>query len=69
MQSPSASLLSPGRTRFLPFSRKEKAALWDVRVEDENGGSIEWEKLNLLEISKVTLIYNKKTGKATAKVE
>ncbi len=46
------------------FSRKERAKLWDLRVEDEAGAFIEWENFNLLEISTVTLYYN--NGKATA---
>lgn len=46
------------------FSRKEKSKLWDLRVEDAAGAFIEWENLNLLEISSVTLYY--KNGKATA---
>jgi hypothetical protein len=46
------------------FSWKEKAKYWDLRVEDEKGAYIEWDKLNLLEISTVTLYY--KNGKATA---
>lgn len=46
------------------FSRKEKSKLWDLRVEDEDGAFIEWENLNLLEISSVTLYY--KNRKATA---
>ncbi len=49
------------------FSWKEKAKFWDLRVEDEKGAYIEWDKLNLLEISTVTLYY--KNGKATAIVE
>lgn len=51
----------------ISFSRKEKAKLWDLRVEDADGEFIEWESLNLLTISKVTLYY--KNGKATAVVE
>lgn len=49
------------------FSRREKAKLWDLRVEDADGEFIEWESLNLLTISKVTLYY--KNGKATAVVD
>jgi hypothetical protein len=51
----------------ITFKRGEKAAMWDLRVEDKQGNSIEWENLNLLEISKVTLHY--KDGKATAQTE
>lgn len=51
----------------IKFQRAEKAPLWDLRIEDKQGNSIEWENLNLLEISKVTLDY--KDGKATAHTE
>ncbi len=61
--------LPDGAEVKIKFSPRTKAALWDLRVEDGDGGSIEWTELNLLEISKVTLVYNKKTRKATANVE
>jgi len=48
----------------ITFSRKEKSALWDLRVESADGGFIEWENFNLLQITSVTLYY--KNGKATA---
>ena len=51
----------------ITFSRREKAKYWDLRIEDGDGEFIEWENLNLLEISQVTLFY--KNGKATATVE
>jgi hypothetical protein len=59
--------LSNGASVDISFSRKEKTALWDLRVEDADGNSVEWENLNLLEISKLTLHYKK--GKAWADVE
>ena len=59
--------LPAGESVDIQFSRKEKAKMWDLRVEDTAGNSIEWENLNLLEISKVTLFY--KNGKAWAEVE
>ena len=62
-----ADTLLNGETLDISFSRKERAKLWDLRVEDDDGNFIEWENLNLLEISKVTLFY--KNGKATAIVE
>ncbi len=62
-----ADTLLAGETLDISFSRKERAKFWDLRVEDEDGAFIEWESLNLLEISKVTLFYN--NGKATAIVE
>jgi hypothetical protein len=51
----------------ISFSRKERSKFWDLRIEDDEGNYIEWDKLNLLEISKVTLYY--KNRKPTAIVE
>jgi hypothetical protein len=51
----------------IKFHRSEKAPHWDLRIEDKQGHSIEWESLNLLEINKLTLEF--KDGKATAKID
>jgi hypothetical protein len=59
--------LPSGQSVDIKFNRSEKAAMWDLRVEDSKGNAIEWENLNLLQISKVTLHY--KDGKATAETE
>ena len=59
--------LPSGESVDIKFHRNEKAGMWDLRVEDSKGNAIEWENLNLLEISKVTLHY--KDGKATAVTE
>ncbi|HVG34421.1 MAG TPA: hypothetical protein VM911_15230 [Pyrinomonadaceae bacterium] len=59
--------LADGESVEIKFSRGEKAAMWDLRVEDTKGNAIEWESLNLLEISKITLHYD--NGKATAETE
>lgn len=59
--------LPSGQSVDIKFARNEKAAVWDLRIEDSKGNSIEWENLNLLEISKVTLFY--KDGKGTAQTE
>jgi hypothetical protein len=59
--------LADGDSVNIHFSRTEKAAKWDLRIEDSDGNGIEWTNLNLLEISKLTLHY--KDGKAWADVE
>ena len=59
--------LGDGQTADISFNAKEEAAKWDLRVADKDGNSIEWNDLNLLNISKVTLHYD--NGKATAEVE
>lgn len=62
-----ADTLAAGADIEIVFHRKEKAKLWDLRIEDEDGNFIEWENFNLLKISKVTLFY--KNRKPTAIVE
>lgn len=59
--------LPDGEKVDIKFSRAEKAPLWDLKIEDSKGTGIEWENLNLLEISKLTINY--KDGKATAVAE
>ena len=59
--------LPAGENTEIEFDPEEEAEKWDLRVEDKEGNSIEWNDLDLTEISKVTLFYN--SGKATAEVE
>ncbi len=59
--------LPSGESVEISFSPSESAKYWDIRVEDEEGNSIEWTKLNLLEISTVTLYYE--DGKSWAELE
>lgn len=59
-----ADVLPNNNELGIVFSRKETSKLWDLRIEDSEGEFIEWENLNLREISSVTLFY--KNGKATA---
>ena len=59
--------LGHGETVEIKFSRHEKAAHWDLRIEDEHGNSVQWENLNLSEIAEVTLHFA--DGKAWADVK
>lgn len=59
--------LPNGESVSITFSPKEKAALWDLKIVDKAGTSIEWENLNLMEISDLTLHFN--NGKATAEAK
>jgi hypothetical protein len=59
--------LASGQSLEIKFSPKEKAAKWDLKVEDTKGNSIEWHDLNLMEISEVTLHYE--NGQGTAEVK
>jgi hypothetical protein len=59
--------LADGQSLEIKFHPKEKAAKWDLKVQDAGGNSIEWHDLNLTEISEVTLHYA--DGKGTAEVK
>ena len=59
--------LPTGDSVDIKFHRSESAEVWDLRVEDSKGNAIEWENLNLLKISKLTLYYE--NGKARAEIE
>src|SRR5207237_4832520 len=45
--------LPDGDSVTIHFSPRERAKLWDLKIVDKGGNSLEWEGLNLLEIGKV----------------
>jgi len=59
--------LPAGDSVKITFEDREHHAKWDLKVVDSKGNSIEWEGLNLIEISDVTLHY--KDGKAWADIK
>jgi len=61
--------LPTGQSVEIKFDRDETSSEWDLRIEDKEGNHIEWENLNLLKISKLTLHYDAATKKATADPE
>ncbi len=50
--------LKNGEMTTILFSRKEKSKYWDLYVVDKADNHFQWDNLNLLEISEVTLIQN-----------
>ena len=61
------ALLASGASVVIRFAPSDGTADWDLKVVDGKGKAIVWEKLDLLQISKVTLHYT--DGKASAEVE
>lgn len=59
--------LEDGESYDITFPKREKAAHWDLRVEDAHSNAITFENLNLKEISELVLHY--KDGKAWADVK
>ena len=59
--------LPAGKSVKITFDDQEKSVKWDLKVDDGNKHTIEWENLDLSKISEVTLHY--KEGKAWADVK
>lgn len=54
----------------IKFNPKAKARFWDIKVEWADGsGGEEWLKLNLTEIEKATLVYDKEKDETSAIIE
>ena len=61
--------LPSGESVKVTFDDREKHVHWDMKIVDSNGNSLEWEDLNLVEISQVTLHWDAKKSKGWAEVK
>lgn len=61
--------LADGDSLKITFEDREKHVHWDLKVTDKDGNSLEWEDLNLIEISEVTLHWDAKAGKGWADIK
>jgi hypothetical protein len=61
-------VLADGASVHITFSPKERASKWDLKIVDADGDEVTWEGLNLKEISKVILRYDK-SGDPVADIE
>lgn len=53
----------------IQFDRGSKGCNWDLKVTYEDGESAVWERLNLCEISSVTLRYDRNKGRTWAETK
>jgi len=61
--------LDNGKGRLFKFSDKS-ACMQDIKVVfDDDGSDVIWEDVDLCEINKITLKYNRKTGMVSADTE
>lgn len=61
--------LVSGESVKVTFDDREKKVRWDLKVTDKNGNSLEWEDLNLVEISELTLHWDAKKSKGWADIK
>ena len=60
-------VLADGYELEISFDADEEAELWDIKVTDDEGSAVVWQRLKLTEISRVTLKMKK--GKPVAELE
>ena len=48
--------LKSGDTLKIKFNPNEKAIMWDLRIEGDDGRYAEWKNLKLLDISQIRLV-------------
>ncbi|MCX7297555.1 MAG: hypothetical protein NTU64_11920 [Hyphomicrobiales bacterium] len=59
--------LDDGEQREIKFHRAGKTCLWDLKVVyDEDDSTAVWHDINLCEVSKITIKYNRKTDTTSA---
>src|SRR6266849_1581434 len=61
--------LASGESLKITFEDRDKHVHWDLKVTDKEGNSLEWDDLNLIEISEVTLHWDPKKGKGWADIK
>ncbi len=61
--------LASGESLMITFEDRDKHVHWDLKVTDKEGNSLEWDDLNLIEISEVTLHWDAKAGKGWADIK
>ena len=59
--------LANGESQEIKFHRSEKTCKWDLKVvyEIDNSHAV-WKDIDLCEVEKITIHYNKETDKTTA---
>jgi len=51
----------------ISFSREESTCVWDVKIVDDEGDSVDWESIDLCKASEITLKYEGKHPTASIK--
>lgn len=59
-------VLPNGESVDVAFSRDEEACVWDLKIVDEEGDAVVWNKIDLCKASEITLNYN--SGRPTANI-
>lgn len=63
-------VMADGEEFDITFDRGDKACKWDLKViyEDDNSSAV-WHDINLCEVSRITIMYNRKTDTTSARFD
>ena len=62
-------VLNDSESLDVKFGKADKTCKWDMKVTYDDNETAVWENLNLCEINKITLRWNKSTGVTSANIE
>ncbi|MDO9712109.1 hypothetical protein [Paracraurococcus lichenis] len=62
-------VLNHGKSVKIRFASGTRGCMYDLKVVYADGDKAEWGRINLCEVSKVTIFYNRRTGETRAETE
>ena len=61
--------LENGQRVDISFPRRARSCVWDIKVVYEDEDEAQWRRVNLCEVSTITIRYNRKSGETSATYE
>lgn len=62
-------VLDDGESVNIRFSKREDVCRWDLKVIYDDGEEAEWSDFNLCEVSRITIHYERKSGRTWAEYD
>lgn len=62
-------VLDDGDVVNIRFSKREDVCRWDLKVVYDDGEEAEWSDFNLCEVSRITIHYERKSGRTWAEYD
>ncbi len=62
-------VLDDGEKVNIRFSKREDVCRWDLKVIYDDGEEAEWSDFNLCEVSRITIHYERKSGRTWAEYD
>ncbi len=62
-------VLDDGESVNIRFSKREDVCRWDLKVVYDDGEEAEWADFNLCEVSRITIHYERRSGRTWAEYD